>query len=139
MLKRARRSSRRLTAYAGPRVVIRAPAPGRAAPAGVTVRVGRRPHSRPRPMDRYVIERSLPGAGALSDEDVREISAKLNDVLSGLGDDVAWVHSYVTDDKFYCVYDARDPELIRRHALAGGFPCDSVEPVRRTISPDDGR
>lgn len=89
-------------------------------------------------MGRYVIERSLPGAGSLSDEDIRAISAMTNDVLSGLGDDVAWVHSYVTDDKLYCVYDARDPELIRLHARAGGFPCDSVQPVRRTISPDDG-
>lgn len=90
-------------------------------------------------MGRYVIERSLPGAGALSDDDVREIIAKLNAVLSGLGDGVAWVHSYVTDDKLYCVYDARDPELIRQHARAGGFPCDSVEPVRRTITPRDAR
>lgn len=127
MLKRARRRLRNLTrtgSYsdaAGARDV---------RPAGGSARAS---------AGRYVIERFLPGAGALSDDDIHIISAKLNDVLSGLDGEVAWVHSYVTDDKFYCVYDAVDPELIRQHARAGGFPCDSIQLVRRTISPDDGR
>ncbi|MGH3360561.1 MAG: DUF4242 domain-containing protein [Nocardioidaceae bacterium] len=131
MLKQAQRRLRNLSVRAGSRPDARGardvrPARAAAASGGA-------------PTGRYVIERFLPGAGALSDDDIHIISAKLNDVLTGLDGDVTWVRSYVTDDKFYCVYDAVDPELIRQHARAGGFPCDSVQPVRRTISPDDGR
>lgn len=89
-------------------------------------------------MGRYVIERSLPGAGALSQEELKEISAKSNDVLEGL-EDVSWVESYVTDDKLYCVYDAGDPATIEEHAKRGGFPIDRVSEVRTTISPATGR
>ncbi|HEY2206385.1 MAG TPA: DUF4242 domain-containing protein [Pseudonocardia sp.] len=90
-------------------------------------------------MGRYVIERTLPGAGALSGDELREISARSNDVLVGLGDDVSWVQSYVTDDKLYCVYDAGDPALLTEHAERGGFPRDSVSEVRTMISPETGR
>ncbi|MGQ0480347.1 MAG: DUF4242 domain-containing protein [Pseudonocardia sp.] len=90
-------------------------------------------------MGRYVIERTLPGAGQLSGEQLHDVAAKSNEVLHGLGEDVSWVESYVTDDKLYCIYDAEDPELIRRHAELGGFPCDSVSEVRSTISPATGR
>ena len=89
-------------------------------------------------MGRYVIERSLPGAGALSQEELKGISAKSNDVLEGL-EDVSWVESYVTDDKLYCVYDAGDPATIEEHAQRGGFPIDRVSEVRTTISPETGR
>jgi hypothetical protein len=89
-------------------------------------------------MSRFVIERSLPGAGDLGPEELRGISAKSNEVLAGL-DDVAWVESYVTDDKLYCVYDADDPATIEEHARRGGFPCDAVSEVRSTISPETGR
>ncbi len=90
-------------------------------------------------MSRYVIERTLPGAGSLSAEELHDISAKSNEVLADLGDDVSWVQSYVTDDKLYCVYDAKDPDLIAEHARCGGFPCDSVSEVRAMISPETGR
>lgn len=89
-------------------------------------------------MSRFVIERTLPGAGDLTDDQLHDISAKSNEVLAGL-DDVAWVESYVTDDKLYCVYDAGDPATIEEHARLGGFPCDSVSEVRSTISPATGR
>lgn len=89
-------------------------------------------------MGRYVIERTLPGAGQLSEE-LHDISAKSNEVLAELGDDVSWQQSYVTGDKLYCVYDATDPELIAEHARRGGFPCDSVSEVSTTISPETGR
>lgn len=89
-------------------------------------------------MSRFVIERTLPGAGDLTDDQLRDISTKSNEVLAGL-DDVAWVESYVTDDKLYCVYDAEDPTTIEEHARLGGFPCDSVSEVRSTISPATGR
>lgn len=86
-------------------------------------------------MDRYVVERTLPGAGVLSEQELRDISAKSNEVLAGLGTDVRWIQSYVSDDKLYCVYDATDPALIEEHARRGGFPCDQVSPVRTVIDP----
>lgn len=89
-------------------------------------------------MDRYVVERNLPNAGELSDEELRAVSAKSNAVLESLGEDVRWVESYVTADKLYCVYDATDPRLIEEHAERGGFPCDRISPVRSMISPATG-
>ena len=89
-------------------------------------------------MDRYVIERDLPGAGRLSQEELHDISATSNEVLSGMSD-IEWVESYVTEDKLYCVYDAADPALIEQHAAQGGFPCTKVSAVARTISPQTGR
>ncbi|WP_299052648.1 DUF4242 domain-containing protein [uncultured Nocardioides sp.] len=89
-------------------------------------------------MDRYVIERELPGAGRLSEQELHDISAKSNEVLAGMND-VEWVESYVSDDKLYCVYDAADPALIAEHAERGGFPCDRISQVRTTISPATGR
>ncbi|MGH3493343.1 MAG: DUF4242 domain-containing protein [Sciscionella sp.] len=90
-------------------------------------------------MARYVIERTLPGAGNLSPAELHDVSSKSNDVLAGLGEDISWVQSYVTDDKLYCVYDATDPELIKQHAEQGGFPCDSVSEVKSVINPETGR
>jgi hypothetical protein len=88
-------------------------------------------------VDRYVVERTLPGAGKLTGDQLREISQKSNDVLAGM-EDVQWVESYVTDDKLYCVYDADDPAQIEEHARRGGFPCDRVSRVRTVIEPGSG-
>ena len=88
-------------------------------------------------MPKYVIERAIPGAGSLSDEEIQEISATSNRVLSGMPD-VQWVQSYVTDDKIFCVYLAPDPERIRQHAKEGGFPANAVHEVARTIDPTTG-
>ncbi len=89
-------------------------------------------------MGRYVIERTLPGAGSLTERQLHDISATSNAVLAEL-DDIVWVQSYVTDDKLYCVYDASDPALILEHAQRGGFPADAINPVRTMISPQTGR
>ena len=86
-------------------------------------------------MPRYVIERTLPGAGKLSDTELAAISTKSNAVLRGLGVGLQWIHSYVTDDKIYCVYLADNPELVREHAHRGGFPADAVSQVRTMIDP----
>ena len=86
-------------------------------------------------MERYVVERTLPDAGSMSEQELRELSAKSNEVLAGMGEDVSWVESYVTGDKLYCVYDASDRELIEEHARRGGFPCDRVSSVRGVIGP----
>ena len=88
-------------------------------------------------MPQYVIERTLPGAGNLSDTEVEAIAATSNQVLEGMPG-VQWQESYVTQDKLYCVYVAPDPESVREHARRGGFPADSVEQVRRRIDPTTG-
>lgn len=89
-------------------------------------------------MPKFVIERSLPGAGDLSDQQIHDISAKSNEVLDGMAGRAQWLHSYVTDDKLYCVYIADDEAAVREHATTGGFPADSVATVRRTIDPTTG-
>lgn len=90
-------------------------------------------------MPQYVIERTLPGAGSLSPDQLRAISQKSNSVLEQLGPSIKWDHSYVTGEKIYCVYTAPNAEIIREHASKGGFPADSVEEVKNVISPATGR
>jgi len=89
-------------------------------------------------MPKYVIERALPGAGKLSPEELHEISATSNKVLGQLGPEIRWLHSYVTDDKIYCVYVAPDPDIILEHARCGGFPADLVTQVSAVIDPSSG-
>jgi hypothetical protein len=86
-------------------------------------------------MPKYVIERSIPGAGNLSEDELRAVSRKSCDVLRALGPRVQWIHSYVTDDKVYCVYIAPDEEAVRQHAQRGGFPADVIARVHRVIDP----
>lgn len=88
-------------------------------------------------MDRYVIERTVPGAGDMTDEELRELSASSNEVLSGM-DGITWIESQVAGDRIYCLYDADDPAKLQEHGDRGGFPVDSVRPVRATISPATG-
>jgi hypothetical protein len=86
-------------------------------------------------MPKFIIERNIPNAGNLSPEQLKSISQKSCDVLGKLGPQIQWVQSYVTPDKVYCVYIAPSAELIREHARQGGFPADSVVPVREVIDP----
>ena len=86
-------------------------------------------------MPKFVIERGLPGIGQASSAELQAISAKSCGVLRELGPEVQWVHSYVTDDKIYCVYNAASEELVREHARQGGFPADSVARVTTMIDP----
>lgn len=86
-------------------------------------------------MPKFVIERSIPQIGAASAADMQAISQKSCGVLKELGPDVQWVHSYVTNDKIYCVYNAANEDLVREHARRGGFPADSVARVVTTIDP----
>jgi hypothetical protein len=86
-------------------------------------------------MPKYVIERTLPGAGALTPDQLRGIAQKSNSVLRELGADVQWVHSYVVDDKIYCVYNAANPQIVAEHARCGGFPADRISEVRVIIDP----
>jgi len=86
-------------------------------------------------MPKFVIERNIPGAGKLTPAELQAISATSCGVLRDLGPSIQWVHSYVTDDKIYCVYQAPDEALVRKHAQLGGFPADQVCAVRRVIDP----
>jgi hypothetical protein len=86
-------------------------------------------------MPKYLIERTVPGAGELSREQLRQLAGHSNEVLRELGPDVQWVHSYVAGDKIYCVYNARDAEIIRDHARCGGFPADRITAVAAVIDP----
>jgi len=86
-------------------------------------------------MPKYVIERAIPNIGAVSAGDLHAISQKSCGVLRDMGPEVQWVHSYVTGDKIYCVYNATSEELVREHARLGGFPADSVARVVTTIDP----
>ncbi len=86
-------------------------------------------------MPRYVIEREIPGAGELSQDELHSISQKSCAVLQEMGPQVQWVQSYVTDDKIYCIYIAPDEDSVRRHAEMGGFPANSIAQVRNVIDP----
>ncbi|MCP3729825.1 DUF4242 domain-containing protein [Sphingomonas sp. MG17] len=86
-------------------------------------------------MPQFVIEREMPGAGSLGTDDLKGASQTSCSVLRDLGPDIQWVHSYVTDDKIYCIYRAPDAALIRQHAEQAGFPANSVAQVRTVIDP----
>lgn len=86
-------------------------------------------------MPKYVIERELPGAGQLTRQELQGIAQTSNRVLDGLGTQIQWVQSYVTDDKIYCVYVAPNEDLVREHARQGGFPANSVSRIATMIDP----
>lgn len=86
-------------------------------------------------MPKYVIERELPGAGKLSQAELRAISQKSCGVLRSLGPEIQWIQSYVTADKIYCVYRAPNEEMVREHAKQGGFPANKVSEIKTVIDP----
>ena len=86
-------------------------------------------------MPRYVIERELPGAGNLSQEDLQAISQKSCNVLDELGPQIQWIESFVTENKIYCVYLAPNKSMVMQHADKGGFPANRIEEVKNVISP----
>jgi hypothetical protein len=86
-------------------------------------------------MPKFVIEREIPGAGKLSPAELKSVSQKSCGVLSSLGPNIQWVQSYVTGDKLYCIYNAADESLVRRHAELGGFPSNRIARVMTVIDP----
>lgn len=86
-------------------------------------------------MPKFVIEREIPGAGRLSLQELQGVSKKSCNVLREIGPQVQWIHSYVTDDKIYCVYIAPDEAAVRKHAELGGFPANAVSTIRSVIDP----
>ena len=83
----------------------------------------------------FVIEREIPGAGRLSDSQLQAISLQSLEALREIGSQIQWLHSYVTEDKVYCVYLAPDEDTVREHARKAGIPADRVSAVRRMINP----
>jgi hypothetical protein len=83
----------------------------------------------------FVIEREMPGVGVLSETQIRDISLHSLNTLKEMGPQIQWLHSYVTEDKIYCVYLAPDEDTIREHARRVGIPADRVAAVRRLIDP----
>lgn len=86
-------------------------------------------------MPKFVIEREFPGAGKLSAPELKAIAEKSVGILRDLGPEIQWVHSYVADDKIFCVYQARDAAILRKHAECGGFPANKILQVRTVIDP----
>ena len=89
-------------------------------------------------MPKYVIRREVPGAGGMSAEELHQLSAKSNGVLAGMDGRAQWVHSYVTGDALFCVYNAENEDAVQEHARIGGFPCNEVRQVAAIIDPVTG-
>ncbi|MFK8068964.1 MAG: DUF4242 domain-containing protein [Gammaproteobacteria bacterium] len=86
-------------------------------------------------MPKYLIERDIPDAGSLKPEELTGISQKSCSILKEMGPEIQWVHSYVTDNKVYCVYNAPNVEAIQTHAEKGGFPANSISQIKTVIDP----
>lgn len=87
-------------------------------------------------MKTYLIEREIPNAGKLNADELRGISRTSCDVLNEMGSDIKWLHSYVTDNNIFCVYQAENEDLVREHGQKGGFPVNNIREVANTINPD---
>ena len=88
----------------------------------------------------YVIERDIPEAGTFSPEQLKEISVTSCGVLDQMGsENIQWLHSYVTENKIYCIYKARNKELLKEHAEKGGFPANSISELSTIISPETAK
>lgn len=86
-------------------------------------------------MPEFVIERNMPGVGSFEAHELKGASQASCSVLRKLGPNIQWVHSYVTDDKIYCIYRAPSEDMIREHAQTAGFPANSISRVRTVINP----
>jgi hypothetical protein len=84
-------------------------------------------------MPTFMIERQIPGAGQLTDDELRAITTKSNDTVDSLDRPYTWLHSYVAGDKIYCVHEAEDAEIVLEHARRGGFPANLVAEVSRVF------
>lgn len=89
-------------------------------------------------MKKYIIEREIPKVGDLDREQMREAAAKSNEVLEELGTDIQWAQSFVTADKLFCVYLAKDEAVIRQHAELSGFPATKITEIGKVIDPTTG-
>lgn len=86
-------------------------------------------------LNRYIIERDIPEVGSLEREQLAGAAGKSNEVLAELGPDIQWIESFVANDKTFCVYLAKDEDIIRKHAEISGFPATKITPIRKMIDP----
>jgi hypothetical protein len=86
-------------------------------------------------MQKFIIERDIPGAGSLEREQLKGAAAKSNAALAELAPDIQWVESYVADEKTFCVYLAKDEAVIHKHAEISGFPATKITPISKMIDP----
>jgi hypothetical protein len=86
-------------------------------------------------MPKFLIEREIPGAGGMTQQQLQAVSEKSCTVLRNLGPQIQWVHSYVTGDKIYCVYIAPNEQIVREHARQGGFPANRISEIKSIIDP----
>ena len=84
-------------------------------------------------MPKYVIERDIPGAGKMTEAELHEVALRSVGALRDLGPQIQWLHTYVTDDKVYCVYLAPDESIIQEHARRAGVPANRISAVRRLL------
>jgi hypothetical protein len=90
-------------------------------------------------MKRFVIERDIPQVGSLEREQLREAAKTSNKALRELGPDIQWIESFVAGDKTFCIYLAKDEDIIKRHAEISGFPATKITEVRKVIDPTTER
>ncbi len=86
-------------------------------------------------MPKYIVEREIPNVGNMSPEERQNGARESNDALNKLGEQIQWVHSYLTQNKFYCIYIAPSADLIRQHAELSGFPSDRIEEIKGLLDP----
>lgn len=87
-------------------------------------------------MPKFIIEREIPAASDFDIKQLKEISKKSREVLCSLGTDIQWIHSYVAGDKIYCIYMAKNKEILLEHARIAGFPANKVTEVANIIDPE---
>ena len=85
-------------------------------------------------MKKYIIERDIPGVGALDQGQLKGAAATSNAALDQL-QGVRWVESFVTADKTFCVYEAENEDVINEHARISGFPATKITEVSGMIDP----
>lgn len=89
-------------------------------------------------MKRFIIERNVPGAGSMTEEELQALSKTSNAVIAVLGKPYTWIESFVTDNKIICIHEAENEEVILEHAKCGDFPADKIEEIKVTIGPKTG-
>jgi hypothetical protein len=90
-------------------------------------------------MRRYVIEREIPEVGSLEREQLQGASAKSNEALAELAPDIQWVESFVASDRTFCVYLAKNEDVIRKHSEISGFPANRIVEISKKIDPTTAR
>lgn len=86
-------------------------------------------------MQRFLIEREIPGASELTEAQLAGIAQKSNATMASLGVPYRWITSYVAGDKVYCIHEAEDEATIREHSRRGGFPATLVAAVANEFGP----